>query len=258
MRARLLALASLSIWGIAGAGPACASDLVWEVESPFRLFKTPQAFALHEQAFRHVRGDADKPLPADIVWRTERRLNDPDCKDRSTPDNAARPRARATGSRGSAGRRKTLAARLLRQRAAIRAAILTQCERKYSWGTAKEDYVLPEAHTVHDRACRPSTAQAAGNGECVWRWQPRVAGGQGRDAASLPASRQAHHRARALFDRSQPVRRHRHGQAARTARELRRSGRDRRGPVHRGARRFLRLRRKQSRPARHLQRRAAR
>jgi len=29
------------------------------------------------------------PLPADIVWRTERALNDPNCRDASTPDRCA-------------------------------------------------------------------------------------------------------------------------------------------------------------------------
>jgi hypothetical protein len=60
MRARLLALVSLSI--LCGCvGSALASDLVWEVENPFRLFKTPQAFALHEAAFKLARGDAGLP-----------------------------------------------------------------------------------------------------------------------------------------------------------------------------------------------------
>ena len=53
---------------------------------------------------------------------------------------------------------------------------LTTCDRKYSWGTAKEDYVLPEAHTV---AVRIAPEQLAGvTGECTWTWQPRKAGGR--------------------------------------------------------------------------------
>src|SRR2546430_16970750 len=64
---------------------AAASDIVWEVQSPFRFFKKPTAFALHEKAYEAVRGKADSPLPANIVWRTERRLNDPDCTDKSSP-----------------------------------------------------------------------------------------------------------------------------------------------------------------------------
>ena len=64
---------------------AAASDLVWEVENPFRFFKKPSAFALHEKAYDAVRGKPETPVPANIVWRTERRLNDPDCTDKSSP-----------------------------------------------------------------------------------------------------------------------------------------------------------------------------
>ncbi|MGZ3308822.1 MAG: hypothetical protein ACXU8R_09905 [Xanthobacteraceae bacterium] len=50
------------------------------------------------------------------------------------------------------------------------------CERKYSWGAAREDYVLPEAHTV---AIRIAPELLAGvSGDCVWAWQPRRAGGK--------------------------------------------------------------------------------
>ena len=50
------------------------------------------------------------------------------------------------------------------------------CERKYSWGTAKEDYVLPEAHTV---TIQIAPEQLAGvTGDCTWSWQPRKAGGK--------------------------------------------------------------------------------
>ena len=66
-----------------------AADLIWEVENPFRFFKPTKSFALHEAAFNAVRGDPSQPLPADIIWRTERALNDPDCQDASTPDRCA-------------------------------------------------------------------------------------------------------------------------------------------------------------------------
>ena len=45
------------------------------------------------------------------------------------------------------------------------------CERKYSWGTAKEDYVLPEAHTVAIRIAPERLASVTG--DCTWSWQPR-------------------------------------------------------------------------------------
>jgi hypothetical protein len=66
-----------------------AADLIWEVENPFRFFKPTKSFALHEAAFTAVRGDPSAPLPANVIWRTERSLNDPDCKDASHPDRCA-------------------------------------------------------------------------------------------------------------------------------------------------------------------------
>src|SRR5262245_34413081 len=81
--------ASLAITSSLAVSPAVAADLIWEVESPFRFFKPTRSFALHEAAFNAARGDPANPLPADIVWRTERALNNPDCKDASTPDRCA-------------------------------------------------------------------------------------------------------------------------------------------------------------------------
>src|SRR5262249_58030609 len=50
------------------------------------------------------------------------------------------------------------------------------CERKYSWGTAKEDYILPEAHTV---VIQIAPQQLAGvTGDCFWAWQARRPGGK--------------------------------------------------------------------------------
>ena len=36
------------------------------------------------------------------------------------------------------------------------------CERQYSWGTAKEDYVLPDAHTVEVTLSAERLAEAGG------------------------------------------------------------------------------------------------
>jgi len=60
----LLALFSVTPLHIS---PAAASDIVWEVQNPFRFFKKPAAFALHEKAFDGVRGKADSPLPANMT-----------------------------------------------------------------------------------------------------------------------------------------------------------------------------------------------
>ena len=67
--------------------PTQAQDLQWQVENPFRFFKSTRSFALHEAAYNAVRGKGD--MPRDVVWRTERRLNDPDCRDSSSPDRCA-------------------------------------------------------------------------------------------------------------------------------------------------------------------------
>src|SRR5919205_1004907 len=84
MRRPLIAI--LSVFGaMATFQPVLAADIEWEVDSPFRFYKVGSSFALHEKAFSAVRGNPDSPIPADIVLRTERRLNDPDCKDKSTP-----------------------------------------------------------------------------------------------------------------------------------------------------------------------------
>ncbi len=157
------------------AVPSQAADLIWQVENPFRFFKPTKSFALHEAAYAAVRGDPAKPLPADIIWRTERRLNDPDCKDLSHPDKCA-----ATAGKRYEQSRLGWAAQTLGEtcyesngRPRRYSAV---CERKYSWGSAKEDYVLPDAHTV---AIRIAPEQLTGEtGDCMWRWQPRRPGGK--------------------------------------------------------------------------------
>ena len=166
---------AVSLFACLAATSSQAGDLIWEVESPFRFFKASRSFALHEAAFNAARGDPSAPLPADIVWRTERALNDPDCKDASTPDRCA-----ATAGKRYQQSRLGWAAQTLDEtcyesngRPRRYAGV---CERKYSWRTAKEDYVLPEAHTV---AIRIAPGQLASvSGDCIWAWQPRRAGGK--------------------------------------------------------------------------------
>ena len=173
-RARSTAWA-MSLFACLAATSSQAGDLIWEVESPFRFFKASRSFALHETAFNAVRGDPSGPLPADIVWRTERALNDPDCKDASTPDRCA-----ATAGKRYQQSRLGWAAQTLGETCyesdgrPRRYAVV--CARKYSWGTAKEDYVLPEAHTVAIRIAPEQLASVSG--DCIWSWQPRQAGGK--------------------------------------------------------------------------------
>src|SRR3954466_12945478 len=156
---------------------AFASDIVWEVQSPFRFFKKQTSFAVQEKAFEAVRGKADAPLPANIVWRTERRLNDPDCADKSSPG-----RCYDTKRAGYERSRLGWAAQTLESTCYERNSrpfrYMSVCERQYSWGTAKEDYVLPDAHTV-DVTLSAERLVEVGAGECTFSWLPRAGAGKG-------------------------------------------------------------------------------
>ena len=156
-----------------GITVTAAADLVWEVESPFRLFKVPSAFALHEQAFKRVRGEPGSPMPTDVVWRLERRLNDPDCKDRSTPEKCAATRGPKFEQTRLGWAAQTLPTVCYESNGSPRRYPVA-CDRKYSWGTAKEDYILPPAHTVNI-ALSPEHVV---DGNCVWTWKPRTNAGK--------------------------------------------------------------------------------
>ena len=149
MSRKLLVTASFAaLLSAAGVVSSSASDLVWEVESPFRLFKTGQPFAMHEAAFKAIRGDGSTPMPQDIIWQIERRLNDPDCKNKSTPDTCAATRGPRYEQSRLGWASQTLPVVCYESNGSPR-RYPQQCERKFSWGGAKEDYVLPEAHTVN-------------------------------------------------------------------------------------------------------------
>jgi hypothetical protein len=158
-------------------GTASATDLVWEVQNPFRFFKKASSFALHEKAYEAARGKADSPLPANIVWRTERRLNDPDCADKSSPGRCYATK-RAGFDRSRLGWAAQTVDSVCYERIARPFRYLGVCDRQYSWGTAKEDYVLPDAHTV-DVTLAPERLAEAGAGECTFAWLPRAGAGKG-------------------------------------------------------------------------------
>ena len=143
------------------------------------------------------------PLPADIIWRIERRLNDPDCRDASTPDTcAATKRARYEQSRlGWAA--QTLNAICYDNHLRPR-RYPAQCERRYSWGSAKEDYVLPEAHTVAI-GIAPEALRGQGGGAMRLELAAAQTRRPDRDA-HLAVPGQAHHRAGSVFARQGIVR----------------------------------------------------
>jgi len=173
MRHKLIAILSVA-GAMAGFEQVLAADLEWEVDNPFRFYKVGSSFVLHERAFAAVRGDAESPIPADIVLRTERRLNDPDCRDKTTPLSCAN-----TAGKGYAQSRLGWAAKthdsLCYDSVRRPRGYMAQCERKYGWGSAKEDFILPEAHTVVVRLAA-GHVPAAGSGKCAWSWQAHAPG----------------------------------------------------------------------------------
>jgi lysophospholipase L1-like esterase len=175
MRTRALVTTTLFVALQSGLGIAVshAADLTWEVENPYRFFKRSAAFEMHERAFATVHAP-NQPLPTNILWKVERRLNDPDCKDPSTPTSCIETQ-RAGFARSRLGwASQTVEFNCYDRNARPRRYMVT-CDRQYSWGTAKEDYILPDAHTVVMHIA-PEQLAAAGPGECVWAWQGRRAG----------------------------------------------------------------------------------
>lgn len=176
MRSQALVAATLFVSAQAfyGVSAAYADGLNWEVENPYRFFKRDSSFETQFKAFEAVRGAADQPLPANIMWRLERRLNDPDCRNSATPDGCL-----ATAGKHYQQSRLGWASQTLDltcyDRNARPRRYMTTCDRQYSWGTAKEDYILPDAHTV-DVFLAADQLAAAGTGDCVWHWQARRPG----------------------------------------------------------------------------------
>lgn len=157
---------------LALGGSGQAADLVWQVENPFRLFKQSSAFEMHERAFAAARGNADK-IPDDIIWRIERRLNAPDCRDASTPATCAETirneRRFETSRLGWAAR--TLGS-LCYDRDSRPRRYPSSCVRSYGRWTVREDYIAPKAHAVSIALAEQHRA-VAGDAVCTWSWRPR-------------------------------------------------------------------------------------
>jgi hypothetical protein len=179
MRTRAVVTTTLFVALQSGMGIAVghAADLEWEVENPYRFFKRSASFDMHEKAFNAVRGPAGHPLPSNILWKVERRLNDPDCKDPSTPNSCLETQRAGYGRSRLGWASQTVEVNCYDRNARPRHYMVI-CDRQYSWGTAKEDYILPDAHTVVVRVAAEHLA-AAGPGDCVWTWQAHRPGAPG-------------------------------------------------------------------------------
>jgi len=179
MRFKSLAATILVVAGyVFACVPGHAADLIWEVENPFRFFKRTSSFDMYERAYAAVRGNPGNPLPDHIIWKTERRLNDPDCKDSTSPD-ACQRTARARYEISRQGWAAQTVDFTCYDRNARPRRYMTTCDRQYSWGTAKEDYVLPDAHTVVLHLAPERLTPEVASAECTWTWHPRRAGGAG-------------------------------------------------------------------------------
>jgi lysophospholipase L1-like esterase len=166
-------------------GPAQAADIEWEVDNAFRFYKVDSSFALHEKAFAEVRGDPSGPIPPDVIWRIERRLNDPDCRDSTSPATCAATK-RAHYEQSRLGWAATTLSTACYDNVGRPRRYPVQCDRKYSWGSAREDYILPDAHTVRV-FLSPALRAEAGDGQCAWSWQPHAVGGRSGQR-SLPCA----------------------------------------------------------------------
>ena len=171
--------------GLATGPVHAAGDVVWQVENPFRFYRHASSFEMHESAFKAVRGDSAALLPADIIWRMERHLNDPVCGDPSTP---ASCQASVHDYHRFNESRLGWAARtvndLCYERLQLPRHVLATCDRGPN--RVPENYVLPTSHSI-SVWLSPERQREAGDAQCSWRWQPR-AGGSWSAPAIKPCS----------------------------------------------------------------------
>lgn len=153
--------------------PAAAADLVWEVENPFRFYRNAESFRLHERAFTAVQTAHNGAIPDDVIWRVERQLNDPDCRDRSTAAAcAASIRSEARFNESRLGWAAKTHDAVCYDREARPRRYMTTCVRRAFGRSVREDYILPGAHAVAI-GLSPEHLAAAGDGDCAWTWRPR-------------------------------------------------------------------------------------
>ena len=167
---RMSGLAALAL--LASFDVASAADIEWSVANPFRFYRKESALAGHIKAYDAIVAGNGGVTPADIVERIERRLNDPDCTNKSSYTACA-----ASAGANYERQRKGWAARSVGLdetcygpvgvggRYEYRAA----CSRETGAGSRSEDYINPKSHAV--RARLGSALVAANSGKtCAWSW----------------------------------------------------------------------------------------
>ena len=162
---------------VLAACPAHAADLLWKVENPFRLYKNEKSFRLHEEAFLAVGGGKGAAVPADIIERIERCLNDAPGAGAGAAACAEKVRERSRTLEARLGWAAHTAADICYDQTARPRRYPDFCERRFTFSPrpVRESFILPTAHTVRIELSAEQ-AKLAGDGNCTWRWRPRAGG----------------------------------------------------------------------------------
>src|SRR6476646_8881014 len=178
MRHSISRMTIASLVFIAGCGwnTARAADLTWDVVNPFRFYKDSKPFDLHEAAFKAVRGDPNSPMPADIIQRIERCLNDPD------PASPAAVACRNLDQSMRFNRQRGWAASTLDGTCYNRAMHPRRYDSTCRRDGRAEDFVLPASHAVRIGLSAERVVEA-GSGDCTWTWKQRADGGSPQSAS---------------------------------------------------------------------------
>ena len=116
---------------------------------------SPKSFALHEAAYNAVRGDPAGALPTTSCGAPSAASTIPTARI-SHPDKCAATAGKRYEQSRLGWAAQTVGETCYESNGPPRRYSPT-CERKYSWGSAKEDYVLPEAHTSPSASRRKSS-----------------------------------------------------------------------------------------------------
>lgn len=177
---RFLLFSFLSLaWGCAAFA---APQIDWRVKQPFRFFTESRDFDMHREALADVLAANGGDVPADIVSKLERTINDPRWLKEwyrgntglyTDPEKSGRP------ERGWAHH--------INRRSATcwdwRKQWHSDCSSDTFGVTTRTDYVRPQRHTVEFRLIDPP------GGICVWSATPNIfIGNETKLAASIQRS----------------------------------------------------------------------
>ncbi len=182
---------SRRLWGLVGLAclgmsDAAAADLEWSVVNPFRFYRTESAINQHLRAYDAILAANGGVIPSDIVERVEKRLNEPDCANKTSyAACAASAGANYTAQRsGWAARSVGPDMTCYGVGADGRPGYRTSCSRETGAGSRVENYIDPTAHAARVRLSGALAAANAGK-SCAWSWRAKP-GGQAIGAKTAP------------------------------------------------------------------------